>query len=121
MSATSKIITFGTALVIGAGSLTATAQAAPLPGATAKVEIGSAVDTVKWKGKHHGHHGHHGHGRGPGWYGPGAAVVGLGAFALGAAIASSTAYDEAVCYRQKVKVWSERRQAYVIRTQTVCD
>jgi hypothetical protein len=127
MSTKSKIIALGTALAIGAGAFATTANAAPLGGLSANLEIGTAVDTVGgkklvWKPKPthpwhpHKPHKHHGWGHGE------AAMIGLGAFALGAAIASSQAQGGyRNCYSQDVKIWSNKYQAYVIKTQTVCD
>lgn len=127
MSTTSKIIALGTALAIGTGAFAGTASAAPFGSLSAPVEVTTAVDTVKWiknppkKPWHPPHHKpHHKHKH---HYGE-AALLGFGAFALGAAIAGSQAQAGPAygnCYKQDVKIWSPQYQAYVIKTQTVCD
>ncbi|WP_108659722.1 hypothetical protein [Acuticoccus kandeliae] len=59
----------------------------------------------------------------------GAAILGLGAFALGAAIASGNNNNgyhghrrvrQRDCYIEKVRVWNPRRGHYVMRKEKVC-
>lgn len=47
----------------------------------------------------------------------GAAILGLGAFALGAAIASQ---HQRPCVIERVRVWDPYLRAYIIREQRVC-
>lgn len=126
MSTKSQIIAFATALAIATGAVAGTASAAPFGGLPAPVESSSAVQPVKWiknpqKPWQPPNKPHH---KKPNFHGSEAAIIGLGAFALGAAIAGSHAHAGPVyghCYKQDVKIWSPKYQAYVIKTQTVCD
>jgi hypothetical protein len=115
MTTATKILALASALVIGGATLATAAEAAPLPPAATKVAGGSAVETIKLKLKKVPHH--------HGLSGGEAAMIGLGAFALGAALANSAAYaaPPVVCTREKVRVWSPAYQAWVVRTETVCE
>ncbi|MBJ3775127.1 hypothetical protein [Acuticoccus mangrovi] len=116
MTIKTNVIALGTALVIGIGALApiTSAQAAPLA-SFSKVEIGTGAAGVekvrRWR-RHH-HHGRH--------YRNGA-LIGLGAFALGAAVAAgaSGAYARD-CYYERARVWSPRIGAYVVKRVRVCN
>ncbi|XWN31796.1 MAG: hypothetical protein ROR55_01370 [Devosia sp.] len=93
-------IALGTAFAIGLGALapTGAAQAAPLaPAAVAHVEIDNAgVEKVHRRGRRHKHH-FHGFNVyvGPGYYGR-------------------------RCFKKRVRVWSPKLHAYVIKRRKVC-
>lgn len=113
---TKIFIAASTALAIALGSFTAVgaASAAPLgisSGTVAEVQTADAgVETVRRR--------RHWHGRRAGT----AAAIGLGAFALGAAVAAGASQARPVreCYVERTKRWSPRRGAYVITKQRVC-
>jgi len=117
MSMKTTFIAATTALAIAAGSLVPSGPAAANPfGAFAPTQLTPEASAVEEVGRRpirrRGHRRHHSHGAA-------AAAIGLGAFALGAAIASGAARANQ-CYWQRVKVWSPRYKAYVIRQQRVC-
>jgi len=119
MTITKSLIAASTALAIAAGSIAVptTASAAPFPTyAGAAVETQSAVETVGGKRRHRRHHRRHGRRLHPG----AAAAIGLGAFALGAAIASGAAQAAPRCRVVNVRRWSPRYRAYVVRRERVC-
>ena len=106
-----------TAVAIAFGALTSGASAAPLApiGASQIETAGATIDDVGRRGGRRFHARHHGHG----YRGGDAALVGLGAFALGAAIIASQAGPRD-CYIERTKVYSPRH-GWVIRKEKVCD
>lgn len=124
MTIKTAIVGATTAIAIAAASVTLPTAASANPFAGLKgagIETQAAgVEHVKFKNKGkwhkpgHGHHGHHG-------IHPGAAAaVGVGALIFGAALAGA-ANAGPRCRYVEVERWSERRQAYVIRTEEVCN
>ena len=120
MNFKNTFIAASTALVIAGTSLTAptTASAAPFVSfKSAQLETEAAgVEEVGRRGRrwrrHHRRHRRFNHGA--------AAASGIGAFALGAAIAAG-AHARPYCRTVRVERWSRRHQAYVIRHRRVCD
>ncbi|WP_108662453.1 hypothetical protein [Acuticoccus kandeliae] len=109
--------------IIGAATAVTIAMAAIVPNAAsaapfnglAKAEIqtdATGIETVGNRGRN----------------AAGAAIIGLGAFALGAAIASGNNHGyhghrrvrQRDCYIEKVRVWNPRRGHYVVRKEKVC-
>lgn len=118
MTIKSGAIAIATAATIALTSLVATGPAQAQPFAAFKqTQIGTGVEGVEEVGRRRGRR----HRR---WHrrhrndAAAAAVIGLGAFALGAAIASGAAARD--CYYQRVKVWDRALGAYVIQRQRVC-
>lgn len=105
-----------TAATIGLSSLVPSAPAqaagfAPLAKAEITTEAAGIEEVGRRHRRHRKHHRRH-HGAAA------AAIVGLGAFALGAAIASQHRYHD--CYYERVKVWDPYLGAYVIEKRPVC-
>ncbi|MBJ3775993.1 hypothetical protein [Acuticoccus mangrovi] len=131
MTIKTTIIALTTAIAIAGGALAPTgASASPFTNlaSTSITTDAAGVETVGGRGGHRhrfhhghrGHRGHHGHRHG-GYYGHGAgaagaaAIIGLGAFAIGAALA-----NQQRCYTERTRVWSRRYGAYVVRQERVC-
>ncbi|WP_108660796.1 hypothetical protein [Acuticoccus kandeliae] len=128
MTKISKSIALGTAMMMGALALAPGAQAASPIASAGKAPFAIESGIVKIggpggpggfatppKGPGPGPHGH-GHGHGNGWN-QAAPFIGLGAFALGAAIASSRRSE---CVIERTREWSHRHQAMIIREEKVC-
>ncbi|WP_108659014.1 hypothetical protein [Acuticoccus kandeliae] len=114
-----QIIAATTALTIAMAALVPNAaSAAPFNG-LAKAEIqtdATGIETVGNRGRN----------------AAGAAIIGLGAFALGAAVASGNNRGyrghghghrrvyQRDCYIEKVRVWNPRRGHYVMHKEKVC-
>ncbi|MEM9224446.1 MAG: hypothetical protein AAGB11_18880 [Pseudomonadota bacterium] len=117
MTIKNAIICATTALSIAAGSVAVpmTAQAAPFAKFSNQIETEAAgVEEVGRRGRRY----RRWRGRGRRGVNPGAAAaIGIGAFALGAAIAAGAANS---CRTVYVERWSPRRGAYVVRRETVC-
>ncbi len=116
MTFKTSIIGAATALTIAMAAIVPnTASAAPFNG-FAKAEIqteANGVETVGNRGRN----------------AAGAAIIGLGAFALGAAIASGNnnhgyhghrRVRQRDCYIEKVRIWNPRRGHYVMHKEKVC-
>ncbi len=117
-----QIIAATTALTIAMAALVPNAaSAAPFNG-LAKAEIqtdATGIETVGNRGRNAA---------------AGAAILGLGAFALGAAVASGNnrgyhghghghghrRVRQRDCYIEKVRIWNPRRGHYVMRKEKVC-
>lgn len=118
MTIKSGAIALATAATIAVSSLVpaTSAQAQPFS-AFKQTEITTGVEGVEEVGRRlrrvRRHHRRHHHGDAAA-----AAIVGLGAFALGAAIASGAQARD--CYYQHVKVYDPYLNAYVVRRQRVC-
>ncbi len=123
MNIKQSIVAVSTAVAISAAAIAVpgTASAQPFGGMkSAAIETGAtAVETV---GSRHGRHRrpHHGH-RGRHFNNGAAAAIGIGAFALGAALAANAATQRVYCRDVRFERWSPRRQAYVISVERVCE
>ncbi|MBJ3778356.1 hypothetical protein [Acuticoccus mangrovi] len=113
MTIKTTFIAAGTALAIAAAAFQP-AQAAPAFAGLAKQSITTSAAGVEVvKGKHHGHAG----------AAAAAAIIGLGAFAIGAAVANDR-YNRGPqrrCYVERVRVWDSYYQAYVVEKRRFCD
>lgn len=109
MTTRNTAIALATAAAIGLGSLAPVGQAqaagfAPI----AKTEITTGAEGIEEAGRRRRHNG-------------AAIALGLGAFALGLAIASDPHHPRhRHCYYERVKVWDPYIGAYVIRKELVC-
>lgn len=114
---TKTFIAASTALAIALGTVgtTASVEAAPLGlSAAPQIEARTSVETVGRKGT----------------VAAVGAVIGLGAFALGAAAAASQGHRHGGyrparrprrdCFVERTERWSHRRQAYVVVKEKVC-
>lgn len=112
---TAIAISTAAALAFGTLAPVSAVQAAPLaPFSSATGENATQITEVggshRRRGRRHGRR-HHRRGHGAG------VALGLGALAIGAAIAAQSARS---CYVERVRVWSPRYRAYVIQEQRVC-
>lgn len=119
MSFQTTIIAGTTAVAIALGAVAPTSVAAApfAASSSAAADFVGATDAVELvqhrRGKRH-------FGRRARRRAGAAAIIGLGAFALGAAVASQNQAARRYCFRERVRVWSPRYQRHIIVEEVIC-